>query len=619
MQTALQIREETDPASLFKLFQGSGPFLSIQGQLQLRLRNDDEERAYIAKVAGDFAYQWREMSVAAFAGNSETLLDTAADLEEGYQSLDTKIINGRPIMVAVGQVQDGAQSEIQRILAKLAFFQSLLKIAELLIPGLADVLGKAGVSQQAALQRIQEIAKPFEDLQRLIKAGIKTDAQRQTVTTIIEKLSEKLHQLGGIPGLKGIAERMMREVRALVQSPVLGLKAETQARLTSLLTPRVAEGLKAAQTAKVDPKAADPKNNTPANLKAPTQPSRTPAGLTRLGLARPSFASLNPATGASAMSRAATASAASRSSIASRAGQTVAAGVIAVAAATAPVVQTQAAISPTAPVSQVEAVVSPTASLATATVAPVAQEQVKDTTVQTAAVTSQAVPQQEAKEILTANVTPLAVEAKLPVNEVRVENVALKQDVADPTKGVQVNPTVDKPINPPPVDPVAQPVQPEAPKTPDVDAKAQPQQPDPSPSKPEERFKEAKHEATGTTPTEPTTGTKNDIGAAPTGPEAPPSHVENIVEKILKADPTLDRPGALDQAINQHNESRPERGTPEYKGWLAQRGEMLEAKLAEEAKQDAKSKIDGPKEKIKVAARPGCPSGCGGGICLNCG
>jgi hypothetical protein len=361
------------------------------------------------------------LAVDVFNYNINEILDEY--YEAGGKSVDINLKSDIHVAIIETQGREG-EIPIAQMLNRVAFIQSLLKIAELLPPGFAEALGKEGGRLQMQVAAISQVVT---QIQTLLKAGISTAEQKQALVTQIKALQTHASKLSNVPGMKTLAGMMLKQVQTLLkQANQLTIQAP-QAR-NGMMPPRVAAVLNNGQEIRV-----------------------TPTSRTFLASALKTDVRNSP-TGASAMSQAASASAQQgRAGLMSQATHTVAAaataGVIAVAAATAPVAQAQAAIAPTAPVSQIEAVVSPTASV-TATLTAASQEQAKDATVQTAAVNAQVSQQQDAKE----TIAPSTVEAKAPAVESRIE-AALKQDAAEPPKAVQEAQPINKvdPANPQPV------------------------------------------------------------------------------------------------------------------------------------------------------------------------
>jgi hypothetical protein len=242
---------ETD--TLFQ-FVGTREIL-LGGKIREKVRNLETRRKVETSVSQFGCKPSSVLAVDVFGYNLRDIVDEHFDVTGKLPDIDLSL----NIHVAIAETQgrDG-EIPIAQMLNRVNFIQSLLKIADQLIPGLAEALGKQGGQLQMS---VAAISKTVTQIQTLLKAGINTPEQRQQLVTQIKALQTNASKLSAIPGMKTMAATMLQHVQVLLKQ-VNQLTLQSPQVRNGVMPPRVAATLNngKAQGIFVDPKSPQPLN-----------------------------------------------------------------------------------------------------------------------------------------------------------------------------------------------------------------------------------------------------------------------------------------------------------------------------------------------------------------------
>jgi hypothetical protein len=235
------------------LYYMTGTLGKVRREILQQVKNADlRDRALVA--VGEMAHPNKALSVEIFSLNAKEAMDAVCPLPHAQER--TIQLNPMSYGISVGEIEGRENlSKIEHLLRKIA---NMLKYE--LAPGLADLLGKVGnthqAAQQKATQQIEPLLKDLQKIGEMAKKGLNTDPQHQELTKLIGKVEDGLKKFAAMPGMRGIADNILQQVKELKQATSAELKVQapqTRMMASAPMPPQVAAKIETAQPIHVQP------------------------------------------------------------------------------------------------------------------------------------------------------------------------------------------------------------------------------------------------------------------------------------------------------------------------------------------------------------------------------
>jgi hypothetical protein len=212
------------------LFQATGSLVSIRREITRRIP-DPTFGSHIDRVVSQYAESNKcdVMAVEVFENTLTGILDDASPLTQ-HERAGGIIHDSREWIVSIGGVQGNrSRSAIEMVLRKLGYLKYLMETV--LIPGLAELLGKEHGRQQQVMAQVRNMGRQVEQIRQQIKSGLNNTQQldRQVFDRQVNALQTNLGKLtnnGIAPGLRALMQPLIQQVKELLQMPLFVLKEQ---------------------------------------------------------------------------------------------------------------------------------------------------------------------------------------------------------------------------------------------------------------------------------------------------------------------------------------------------------------------------------------------------------